>query len=48
VDALIEAIQEFVNQHNANPHGFVRTAQAGDILEKIRRARVALDTIPSE
>lgn len=47
VAQLEQAIAEFVEHHNDNPRGFnwVKTADA--ILEKVSRARAALDKTPS-
>jgi len=39
VAELIETIEHYVAQHNANPKPFVWTAKASDILEKVKRAR---------
>ncbi len=36
------------NHHNARPKSFMWTAKAEEILEKVRRARAALDKIPTE
>ena len=50
VDQLKAAIQAFVDQHNANPKGFVWTKTAQQILTKVDRARrslQALDKPPS-
>jgi transposase len=47
VAELIQAIREFVDYHNANPQTFVWTKRAEDILEKVARARAALDKGPS-
>jgi hypothetical protein len=44
---LIQAIHDYIEHHNANPKGFVWTAQPDAILEKVRRARKALDKTPS-
>lgn len=44
---LIQAIRDFIDHHNANPKTFVWTKKAADILEKVARARAALDKIPS-
>lgn len=41
VDQLKAAIQSFVDQHNANPKGFVWTKTAQQILTKVDRARRA-------
>ena len=40
---LIEAINDFIDGHNTNPSPYIWTAQADKILEKVGRARVALD-----
>ena len=48
VAQLEQAIGEYITAHNANPQGFVWTAKAETILEKVRRARAALDNVPSE
>ncbi len=37
------AIGDYVDQHNDHPKPFVWTAKASDILEKVKRARHALD-----
>ena len=43
VEELIMAIGDYIDQHNDNPKPFVWTAKAADILEKVKRARAALD-----
>jgi hypothetical protein len=43
VEELILAIGEYIDQHNDTPKPFVWTAKATDILEKVKRARKALD-----
>jgi transposase len=43
VEELIMAIGEYIDKHNGNPKPFVWTAKAADILEKVKRARKALD-----
>jgi len=43
VEELIMAIGAYIDQHNDNPKPFVWTAKAADILEKVKRARKALD-----
>ncbi len=48
VPELVQAIEEYVEHHNDNAKGFVWTAKAEPILEKVRRARAVLDKIPSE
>lgn len=48
VEELIQAIRDFIDHHNANPTTFIWTKQAADILEKVARARAALNKIPSD
>ena len=43
VEELIMAIGDYIDKHNDNPKPFVWTAKAADILEKVKRARKALD-----
>lgn len=43
VEILIAAIQDYIRQHNQAPKPFIWTAKAGDILEKVKRARATLD-----
>lgn len=47
VTELEEAIRDYIAHHNANPNTFVWTKKAEDILEKVARARLSLDKIPS-
>jgi transposase len=47
VPELTEAIQEFLKAHNEDPKAFIWTAKAEDIIEKVRRGRVALNAIAS-
>jgi hypothetical protein len=42
---LIAAIEAYLQANNANPKPFVWTATAEEILEKVRRGRVALERI---
>ena len=42
VPDLIAAIYAYLDAHNADPKPFVWTASAEDILNKVRRGRVAL------
>ena len=42
VEELITAIFDYIDHHNENPKPFIWTAKAADILEKVKRARVAL------
>ena len=43
VEELVMAIGDYVDKHNDKPKPFVWTAKAADILEKVKRARRALD-----
>jgi len=43
VEELIMAIGAYIDQHNDNPKPFIWTAKAADILEKVKRARAALN-----
>jgi transposase len=43
VEELVSAIGNYIDQHNRNPKPFIWTAKATDILEKVKRARAALD-----
>jgi hypothetical protein len=43
VEELIMAIGDYIDKHNDSPKPFVWTARASDVLEKVRRARAALD-----
>jgi transposase len=45
VPELVEAILEYINQHNLDPKPFVWTAKAEDILAKVERARRALEKV---
>ena len=36
-------IESYIDRHNENPKPFIWTARAGDILEKVKRARQALN-----
>jgi transposase len=47
VGELVTAIDQYVDRHNDNPKPFIWTAKASDILEKVKRARKALDTAQS-
>jgi hypothetical protein len=48
VEQLEQAIKDYIDHHNANPKTFVWTKNAEDILEKVKRARAALNKIQSE
>jgi transposase len=43
VEELITAIGTYIDKHNDRPKPFIWTAKAADILEKVKRARKALD-----
>ena len=47
VEELITAIDEYVDRHNEDPKPFIWTAKASDILEKVKRARAALNIVQS-
>lgn len=47
VDQLETAIRDYIDHHNNNPKTFSWTKKAEDILEKVKRARRALNKIPS-
>jgi len=44
---LAEAIDSYIDQHNIKPKPFIWTAKAKDILEKVNRARKALNNVQS-
>jgi hypothetical protein len=43
LEQLIIAIGDYIDGHNQNPKPFIWTAKATDILEKVTRARAALN-----
>ena len=43
LEQLITAIGEYIDRHNETPKPFIWTAKATDILEKVTRARTALN-----
>ena len=47
VEELVAAIHAYLDAHNDDPRPFVWTARASDILEKVKRARGALNKITS-
>lgn len=47
VPDLIAAIMAYIDEHNENPATFTWTAKAEDILEKVTRAKAALDKTPT-
>jgi hypothetical protein len=42
VDHLIAAIDDYLDEHNADPKPFTWTASAASIIDKVERGRVAL------
>jgi transposase len=48
VAQLIQAIVDYIAEHNQNPESFTWTAKTDDILAKVARARATLDKISSE
>ena len=48
VEELISALLDYIDQHHENPKPFIWTATAADILEKVKRARAALNNRHSE
>jgi transposase len=47
VEQLIQAIMDYIRQHNRSPKPFVWTAKADEILAKVQRARNVLDKLQS-
>jgi len=47
VDDLVTAVNDYVAHHNQDPKPFIWTANATDILEKVKRARKKVDTLQS-
>ena len=47
VAELQAAIEAYIQQHNKQPKPFIWTAQASDILEKVKRGRAALNKLQS-
>jgi transposase len=47
IEELILAIEAYIDRHNENPKPFIWTGKANDILEKVKRARKALDNVQS-
>jgi transposase len=48
VDELKSTIFDYIEHHNKNPAPFVWTAQADKILEKVGRARLALNKLRTD
>jgi len=48
VPQLIDAIMEYVKNHNKDPKSFVWTAKADQIIEKVARAKGVLHNLPSK
>jgi len=47
VEELITAIESYIDRHNENPKPFIWTAKSNDILEKVKRAKKALNNVRS-
>jgi len=47
VEQLIQAIMDYIKQHNRSPKPFAWTAKADEILAKVQRARNILDKLQS-
>lgn len=47
VPELIEAVMNYIDQHNSDPKPFVWRKTAEQIIEKVGRARLALDNAPT-
>jgi transposase len=47
VPELIDAIETYIAHHNEHPKPFIWTSKASDILEKVKRSRVALHKLQS-
>lgn len=45
VPELVDAINQYVDHHNADPKPFVWTASAAEILEKVARGRKTLESL---
>jgi hypothetical protein len=45
VTQLKDAIMEYLENHNADPKPFIWTKSAGEILEKVARAKQVLESI---
>lgn len=45
VQALQEAIMDFLEQHNQNPKIFIWTKDAGTIIEKVNKSKEVLGTV---
>jgi transposase len=43
VSELVEAIEDYIAQHNDDPRPFIWTKTAGQIIAKVRRGRIALN-----
>ena len=45
VDSLIAAIEAYLGNHNDDPKPFIWTASAQDIIDKVNRCKVILETV---
>jgi len=47
VPQLIDAVMDYIDQHNSDPKPFVWSKTAEEIIEKVGRARLTLDNAPT-
>ncbi len=47
VPHLIDAVMDYIDEHNTNPKPFIWRKTAEEIIEKVGRARLALDNAPT-
>ena len=47
VPQLIDAVMSYIDQHNSDPKPFTWRKTAAEIIEKVGRARIALDNAPT-
>jgi len=45
VDALVDAIEEYVRHNNENPRPFIWTASVDQILAKVSKCKATLETL---
>ncbi|MFH1891502.1 MAG: IS630 family transposase, partial [Candidatus Zixiibacteriota bacterium] len=48
VPQLIDAVMSYIAQHNSDPKPFVWRKTVEEIIDKVGRARLALDNAPTE
>lgn len=47
IEELVVAVESYIERHNHSPKPFIWTASANDILQKVTRARKALNNTRS-